>query len=417
MRILFVTNEIPFPPDNGRRIVSYHAMRLMYEAGHELALAVLTAESDNNEGRFQKVASFCADGLSWWMQLPERRRFEVQLRALVSRQMFFFERYRYPMFRERLFSLIEKFKPDVIHFGLLAMTQYRDLVPSGAGTIGSMNDSYSLHLENALRAGTYQGVERLYRRLQHRKSCRCEASVYPDFDVIHLMARADEEYLRSLNPAIRIAVVPNGVDHSLLEIAGHAGGSTDILFVGHLEGENLQRIEQFVERGWPTVHRECPDVKLHIVGKITAEAEHFCARVERMDGVILEGYAERLADAYRERGIAIVPVDKNCGIINKAIEAMAAGLAAIGFKNTFTGIAEAKEGEHFVAAEDYSDMGQCIVDIVRDEPRRKALQKNASQLAAKYYSWDSRGALYEQMYRFAAERAKKRRERAMHSPS
>jgi glycosyltransferase involved in cell wall biosynthesis len=409
MRILFVTNEIPFPPDNGRRIVSYHAMRLMHEAGHQLALTVLTAEADNNEGRFRSVASFCGDGLSWWMQLPARGRMGVQLRALISRRMFFLERYRCPAFRSRLLSLIEKFKPDVIHFALLSMTQYRDLAPPGVGTVASINDSYSLHLENALRAGTYQGVERLYRRLQLGKSRRFEAAVYPRFDAVHIMASADGAYLRALNPAICTAVVPNGVDSSLIDIGKQVRDTSDVIFVGQLGGENLERIEQFVEYGWPAVHRECPEVRLRIVGKITAQARDFCARVKRLEGIVLTDYVERLADAYRECGIAVVPVDKDCGIINKAIEAMAAGLVTVGFKRTFTGIVEAKDGEHFLSGADYGDIGRVVADIIRNKPRRRAIQENGHRLAVEHYSWESRRSLYEEMYKLAADKAQRDR--------
>lgn len=62
LKILFVTNEVPFPPDNGVRIPSYHAMRLMQAAGHELALAVLSAETGEVESRFEKVSTLLCDG-------------------------------------------------------------------------------------------------------------------------------------------------------------------------------------------------------------------------------------------------------------------------------------------------------------------------------------------------------------------
>ena len=200
------------------------------------------------------------------------------------------------------------------------------------------------------------------------------------------------------------AVIPNGVDSSLFGIADHTRGKTDLIFVGKLAEDYLLYLEQFLKDAWPIIHREYPEVKLHIIGKVGPQAQQLRAQAKSLDGVIFEGYVELLAEAYCGCGISIVPVNKNCGIINKAIEAMAAGLVVVGFDKTFIGIAEAKLGEHFLSAEDYIGMGRTVVEIIRDEPRRKDIQRNAHQMAAKYYSWSGRSELYEQLYEVAANK-------------
>jgi len=398
MRILFVTNQIPYPPDNGVRIVSHHAMRLMREASHELALAVLTEEVEDNEKRFAKAAAFCMDGMAWWMPLPKRRRLDLLFSSLISNHPFFIEHYRSAPFRQKLLSLVERFGPDAIHFDLITMAQYRDVAPGGVRTVASINDSHSLSLVNFLKEGNFSRIESLYRRLEYRQTRRYEAKTYPQFDVTHVMSGADEEHLRSLNPAIRTAVVPNGVDNSLLGIAGRTMGKTDVIFVAQLTGHNVSSLQQFVELGWPVVRRQCPDVKLHIVGRIGPEVQRLRARTEHTGSVVFRGYVDRLADAYCECGISVAPVNKNSGIVNKVIESMAAGLVTVGFKKTFAGIPHAIEGQHFLSAEDYPDMGQAIVDIILDEPRRRAIQIKSRRLAAEHYLWSGRAAAYENMY-------------------
>ena len=118
----------------------------------------------------------------------------------------------------------------------------------------------------------------------------------------------------------------------------------------------------------------------------------------------MRGYVEKLADAYSGCGIAIVPINKTCGILNKAIEAMAAGLVAIGFESSFSGIPQAKNGLHYISARDYPDMGRSIVDVIYDIDKRCSIQKEAHSMARKHYSWDDRLGAYEQMYHFAAKK-------------
>ena len=402
MKILFVTSEIPYPPDNGVRIVSHHAMRLMYEAGHKLALAVLSDEAETPETRLQWLSKFCVGGMSWWMPLPRRSQLRIQFAALSSRRLFFIERYRNQSFREKLALMIEKFNPDVIHFDIITMTQYRDLAPPGVGAIASINDSYALAMDNLLTAGNYKGLERLYREVQLHQSRRYEATAYPKFDAVHVMTEVDAAYLRALNPATHTSVISNGVDPSLFEITSQTRNRQDVIYVAKLVGENVSYLKSLLEHSWPIIHRSCPEIRLHIVGKVGPEVQAVKHRADGKDGVVFHGYVNRLADAYQKCGIAVVPINKNCGLINKAIEAMAAGLAVVGFEKTFTGVKYARNGVHFDTARDYEDLGCTVVKLIEDAHHRHAVQTAAHKLASKHYSWVSRGRAYEQMYGLAA---------------
>jgi glycosyltransferase involved in cell wall biosynthesis len=122
--------------------------------------------------------------------------------------------------------------------------------------------------------------------------------------------------------------------------------------------------------------------------------------------VVFLGYVEKLVDIYRKCGIAIVPIDKDCGLINKAIEAMAAGLAVVGFVRTFAGIKDACPGRDCVAATDYVGYGRAVVELIRDDSRRGAIQSAAHDLAGERYSWSTRGKDYERMYRASADSAR-----------
>ena len=85
MKILFIANEIPFPPDNGVRIPTYHAMRLMSQAGHKVALAVLTAESFEVEERFKKVTTSFCNGRGILQRIASRLSPELQVIAVLNR--------------------------------------------------------------------------------------------------------------------------------------------------------------------------------------------------------------------------------------------------------------------------------------------------------------------------------------------
>ena len=398
MKILYVTNQIPFPPDNGVRIPTYHAMRLMSDSGHQLAINVLTEEVDDLQARFNQLKKICAKEFSWFMPLIKRNAWEVLCSGLFKNSLFFVERYRTKVFREKLRLTIAQFKPDVIHFDLIPMVQYREIVPKDIRVIASINDSYALTLQNELMAGRYRGWHKLYRQLQFYQVCRYEAKHYPDFNFVHTMTNIDADFLHRLNPDINVFAIPNGVDPTLENITHETYGENEVVFVANLVAENLIYLRDLLITTWPKVLKTCPDAKLRIVGKLGEDALAIKSQFSNLPGVLFTGYVDCLAEAYRGCGIAVVPVNKNCGIINKAIEAMAAGLAVIGFHKTFAGISQAENNKHFISVDAYETMADGIVKLYLDTDLRKQIQFAAHEMAIKYYSWDSRQQQYDLMY-------------------
>lgn len=404
MKILFVTNEVPYPPDNGIRIVSYHAMRLMYEAGHQIALAVLTDENDDVETRFQRICTLFVSGPHMIHQLPGRSRLHIMANSLVRGVPYFVERYRNKNFEEKLKLIIDGFQPQAVHLDSICLSQYVTSVDAGIGTVASINDSYAFTLKNSISAKVYGNLECLYRRLQYFQTATYEKTTYEKFNTTHVMSDYDSSYLRGINPRIHTTVISNGVDPSLLNETTEPVDSNDIIFVAKLVGENLENLKNFLDQSWPIVMAIHPSIKIHIVGKIGNEAALFRKAYE-CDNVVFEGYLDNLASIYQKCGIAIVPINKNCGIINKAIEAMAAGLAVVGFQKSFAGIPEAVEGIHFLAAENYADFGEKLSNLVANQPLKASLQLSARTMARQCYSWQSRKQKYENMYLHAYKQA------------
>lgn len=398
MKILFVTNEIPFPPDNGVRIVSYNAMRLMHKSGHQLALAVLSNENDFIDERLEKVSELCEKEFVSFTSVKSGARFKSLLSSLLTGRLFFIQRYYSEEFALNIRRIIEKFKPDAIHFDLITMTQYVDIVPDGIRTVASINDSYTLALENSLADGLYKGFVRVYRKLQYYQAREYERSAYQKFDVVHTMSEVDARYLRALSANITTKVIPNGVDRALFDVAPKSRGKTNVIFVAKLAGANLVYLKRFIEMGWKYIHEIHPWVELHIIGELTAESKKIQDEYKNDTSIIFKGYVENLSDAYEQCGISVVPINKNCGLINKAIEAMAAGLVTVGFVNTFSGIGSAHDNVHYVSTNTYSEMGEVIVELLRDESKRKRIQQAAHQLAVEEFSWESRSYAYEVMY-------------------
>lgn len=401
MQILFVTSEVPFPPDNGVRIVSYHAMRLMHEAGHQVHLMTLGGEGrEDCSARLAQVAPLCASK-PLAVPMPPRKRAAVALRSLVSNRMFFHERFWSNEFASLLRQRISDLSPHVVHLDTVGMAQYVECVPLQVGAVASINDSYTLTLENLLKAERYSGVEKLLRKIQLRQSRRFESSVYPNFGAVHTMTQVDADYLTNMNPAIRPFVIPNGVDEELSAVASVTQGQTDVIFIGELAGNNLKSLQRFLELAWRRIRREQPKLTLHVIGRHGDAARQVCELANSIGGVVFRGYVADLAEAMAVAGIAIVPLDKNCGLINKAIQSMACGHAIVTLESGIAGMPAAADGVNCVAVDSLQSMADAIIALATSKDRLTRIQQAAAATAAAKYSWNSRQRSYEHMYESA----------------
>jgi glycosyltransferase involved in cell wall biosynthesis len=93
-----------------------------------------------------------------------------------------------------------------------------------------------------------------------------------------------------------------------------------------------------------------------------------------------------------------VPINKNCGIINKAVEAMAAGLVVVGFEACFTALTQARNGEHYLAGNTFQDLTAHINRALNSPDQATKIGTAAQQVAHKFYSWDTRSQAFKKLY-------------------
>ena len=403
MRILFITSEVPYPPVNGVRIVSYHAMRLMARDNDLMLASLVSPECEPYDLR--PLERLCEKVVT--VEFPRHHPAVIALSAALKGKLYYMERFRSEEFRTKLKNMIEDFKPDVIHFDYVLTTQYIDCAPRGVGTVASINDSLTFSMENAFRQGLAKSLLwKIYRRIQYCQIRHFEKTFYPKFDIVHTMTENDASFLRSLNPEIRAQAIPNGTSVEDFGQANQELLPDHVVCVGRLSTPKIQPLVDFLNIAWSKVRRNKPHAVLHVVGRKMKGAKPVVEIAEQVGGVQFEGFLEHLPDAYAKAGIAIVPINKNCGLINKAIEAMAAGLCVVGFHKTFEAIPEATPGKDCVGVESFEEMGDVILTLIEDKETQRRLQHAARETALRCFSWESRRGRYQKMYERASQIAK-----------
>ena len=147
---------------------------------------------------------------------------------------------------------------------------------------------------------------------------RWQARAYRPFARVVLVTEDDAREVARLDPSLRTAAIPNGVD------AAHFGPPADtersgILFTGALDAPANERAAlRLAERVLPRVRAAVPDTELTLAGRAPGR------RLRELDGVRVVADVPDLRPYLWSAAVYACPMDSGTGIKNKLLEAMAA---------------------------------------------------------------------------------------------
>jgi len=379
-------------------------MRLLVEAGVEVALCVITKElMHSSRAALDSNMAALKENLSlefgWWLSV-EQRSTRTKLLDFLSGETSYTAAYKSEAFAVKLQQSLADFSPDVVHFDHISLLQYQGVLPTNVGRVASINDSHTLTLRHQLRNRRDKGISRIGRYIQFLQTRRFERRTYPLFDAVHVMTEVDATYLRGLADLTNVRVIPNGVDDSLFEGATDAGDRKNVVFVGRLHGNNLHCVTKFIEQGWPIVRAQHRDVELHLIGSASEDVYLQLSR-HKLNGVLAKGYVEQLADAYQSACVSISPIDKDSGVLNKTIEAMASGTPVVSFESSLKGLVKGKYAFNIPSGRTYAELGQAVAQLLASPETCAAISKTNRAYAIEHYSWATRSIDYLSMYESA----------------
>lgn len=398
MRILYIATEPPLPTINGVRIPLFNSMRLMREKGHELGLIVATPDGSDLGASVLLSKKELSLAFAHLRHIPRKSFAKVALKSVGMWKLFFQERYWCKHVAQFIADKVDQFRPDAVHFDLIATAEYRKVIPRKYHCVLSLNDSYTLDISERLRAGNLTTIERSRKLYELHASKRIERRLCNQFDAVHVVSNYDRSALSGIGVRSNVMVVSNGVDATLSEVAKHSLGNREAIFVGAIKGVKLAYVELLLRTIWPMVRKQQPSATLTFVGGVGSDGEVVAREIDASPGVNRVGYVQDLKDVYKLGGISVVPIDKSNGIINKAIEGMAAGHAVVGYESTFSGVPEARSGVNCLACKTDREFADSIARLIADAGFLKSVQVNAANLMRLRYSWESRSAEFEKMY-------------------
>jgi len=397
-KILFVVDELPFPPRNGVTIPIYHFI-IGLRKYYEIALLLIVKENDNIDDEILNNNRSIVDHF-----------FVLKIRnacflSALCREFFLispsFSGLGGEFFKNDGFK-ITKFDPDIIFCSpIRAIANLKFikniLIDRDRRVVAAISDAYTA----TLRMHSKQIFGYCWPMTHRVKSVASwlrsfwmmflERKILNEADVILVQTSMDREWICKISNSRfkdRTYILSNGVNKKLLETI-KVEYRRSFGYIGSLKNPcHKININFLIKNILPKIQNKYYDAKFFVLGK--SDCSGLSSLLKVNSGVVYKEYVHDMVEFYTSVPILFVRNFKNIGLINRTIESMAAGVVVIGEKGAFNGIEGFQDGVHGFIAQDEDQILKYLF-LLFDNPKKwYEVSSNAKKLIKNDFQWEDR---------------------------
>jgi sugar transferase (PEP-CTERM/EpsH1 system associated) len=378
--ILFLAHRVPYPPDKGDRIRTFHMLRFLARRA-AVHLACLADEPVTPE------AAATLGGLCRRLHIVPVGRKTRLLKAvgsLVCGRSLTQGAFSSPALRRTVVQWAQETKFHAAMTSASSMAPYLRLPALAAvpAVLDLMDVDSQKWLDYARvrswpLSWVFRTEGRRLRRLEQEMSCWARAAI--------LVSHAEAEVFRSFCPWQGIHAVTNGVDLDYFRPEAQPPAAEGCVFVGALDYyPNIDAAVWFCREVWPGIHRRHPTSKFLLVGRRPAAAVQ---QLAELPGVQLVGQVPDVRPYLSRAAVAVVPLRLARGLQNKVLEALAMGKAVVASPAALAAL-QTQPGVHLLSASSPQEWTQAVLELLQNEPLRGRLGTAGQKFVEEHHDWD-----------------------------
>lgn len=381
-RVLFLAHRMPYPPDRGDRIRSYHLIRTLVKH-FDVAVACTNMEpviAEHRRQLAQLVSRLAVEQIR-----PTQTRIKGLAACLSGRAItpssFFHKRLARQVLAwhdQQPFDAVLTFCTGMIRYWQLLVRRNAarprhvlDLVDVDSAKWAGYAADASLPMKWVYAAET--------KRLR-----RIEAGERDPVDAITVVSESERQtYRTTVGDHPHLHVVGNGVDTDYFQPLPDAASKT-IVFTGVMDYKpNADAVVWFAERVMSELLERVPDAQFRIVGRDPTQRVR---NLGRLPGVEVTGSVADVRDHLQDAAVAVAPLRIGRGVQNKVLEAMASRRAVICSPQAAEGI-DADPGEHLLVADQPGQWVEHLQQLLTDSGLRRRIADAARRQVELKYNW------------------------------
>lgn len=383
LKLLYLTHRLPFPPNKGDKVRSYHLLRHL-AARHEVHLGTFIDDPDD-EQHLPRVRELCAS-LHVARLNPGRAKL-LSLRGLLNGEALSLPFYRDAGLQSWVDDAVHRvgFDAAVIFSGVMA--QYVAAQP-GLPTLVDFVDVDSAKWRDYAPAHRWP-MSWLYLR-EFQKLLAFERRTAESVAGSFFSTPQEVALFGQLAGPVSTPVEPlcNGVDADFFAprpdcVNPFTSGELPLVFTGAMDyWPNVDAVCWFVADILPGLRQRFPALRFHIVGRSPTPAVLALAG----EAVNVTGTVADVRPWLQHAAAIVAPLRLARGVQNKVLEAMAAARPVVAASSCVRAIA-AQPVPGLLGADDASDYIEQLSGLLSDAARAGAAGREARRYVVDAYSW------------------------------
>lgn len=399
MRILFLSNWFPCPPDNGARMRTWGILRQL--AGrHEVSLLSFVRDGEASPHDRDRVRALCSvlGTVPYREFVPWRPRALLRLLSPFPRALW--DLYS-PEMERRVQETLDDDSFDLVMASEIGPGLGVSFYLSRIAGIPRVIEDLELSMIWNQVQGQRAPVKGVRRRMTWWKQRGYAAYLLDRVDGCTVASDQERVLLQHIAPgAGPLAVIPNGLDLERYEGEWGEKMPDSLIFPGSLTyPANWDAMAFFLEEVFPLIRARRPGVVLSITGRTDGVP---LDRLPLREGVVLTGYVEDLRPILARSQVCVVPLRAGGGTRLKILEAMALGTPVVSTSLGAEGL-EATAEQEILIADEPAQFADAVLRLLDDAALRTRLAARARALVRARYGWDRIGRLLDPFLQQVAE--------------
>lgn len=392
MRILLLTQILPYPPDAGPKI---HMLNKIRYLARRHCITLVSFIRPGEEKYISELARICEAVYTVPMRRSRWRDVWYLVQSLLSGKPFLIARDRSSEMSRLVRNLVHSGGFDLLHVDQLNMAQFAH----GLLGLPRILDEHNAVWQIPYRLYSTQpvGLRKAALWLEWRKLQRYEWQTCREYDrVLTLSAQDRDALLTPGDDGHHFRIIPIAVDTQEIGKISRQAGSRNLVSIGTMfYPPNAEGVLWFATRVYPLVKAQIPEVTFTIVGHRPPPE---VVRLSAQDPSIrVTGSVPSVEPYVAESALMVVPLLSGSGMRWKILQAFAWGIPIVSTRLGCEGF-DVRDGEQLLIADSPQDFAEAVIRLLSDPQMAGQIAHNARIFAEKRHDVEVVYAALEQVY-------------------
>lgn len=392
MKILLLTQVLPYPPDSGPKIKTYNLIRYL-AARHEVTLVSFTR--GNQSAEIACLEKICRRVYAVPIRRSRSSEVIALAKSLFTGRPWIILRDERKAMRELVAGLLHDEHFDALHIDQLNMAQFVEPFHQFHRVLDAHNALWVLYKRMA--ETTSNPIVRLMLQREWRLLKVYEGEIGRSFTNVTAVSEEDRAALiEAIGVDGKISTVPIAVDVEEITPLDRDPNARHIVHIGTMFWPpNVDGILWFAKEVYPRIKARLPEIAFDVIGARPPQSVLKLAGLGNDIHVV--GYVADPSSYLRQAGVMVVPLRFGGGMRVKILTALAQAMPIVSTSIGCEGIG-VENGRHLLVADTPEEFAACVQRLLENRELAAELGRNGRRLIETVYDYRTAYRPLDQVY-------------------